>query len=89
MDPDRKGYIEASDVQRLGSDVGKIDNEKQLQQQQGKNLISTDGANAMIETTNHMFAVDAATKNNNDDHKHNQQRLDSSVFQKLFAPPSP
>jgi len=81
MDRDQKGYIEVSDVHRLGSEVENIDNEQQQEE------ISIDGANAMIETTNHIFAAGVATGNNK--YNNNQQRLESSVFQKLFAPPSP
>mmetsp|Transcript_4125 Transcript_4125/g.4678 ORF Transcript_4125/g.4678 Transcript_4125/m.4678 type:complete len:148 (+) Transcript_4125:248-691(+) len=73
IDHDRKGYIDASDIQRLGSDVGKIDNDVQEEV-----TISTDEAKAMIETTNDIFAQ------NNDNH-----RLNPLVFQKILAPPSP
>jgi len=73
IDHDRKGYIDASDIQRLCSDVGKIDNDVQEEV-----TISTDEAKAMIETTNDIFAQ------NNDNH-----RLNPLVFQKILAPPSP
>jgi len=73
IDHDRKGYIDALDIQRLGSEVGKIDNDVQEEV-----TISIDEAKAMIETTNDMFAQ------NNDNHQ-----LNPLVFQKILAPPSP
>jgi len=76
IDHDRKGFIDASDIQRLCSDVVKIDNHVHKEV-----IISTDEAKAMIETTNDMFA------HNTDDGKYHQ--LNPLVFQKLLAPPSP
>jgi hypothetical protein len=79
IDHDRKGYINASDIQRLSNDVGKnIDNNEVV-----TTKISIDEAKAMIETTNDMFAQN----NNNDDD--NNHRLESVVFQKLFTSPFP
>jgi hypothetical protein len=79
IDHDRKGYINASDIQRLSNDVGKnIDNNEVV-----TTTISIDEAKAMIETTNDMFAQN----NNNDDD--NNHRLESVVFQKLFTSPFP
>jgi len=76
IDHDRKGFIDASDIQRLGSDVENVDNNIQEEV-----TISTDEAKAMIETTNDMFAQ-------NEDHGNNHQ-INPLVFQKLLAPPSP
>ncbi|OEU06303.1 hypothetical protein FRACYDRAFT_255226 [Fragilariopsis cylindrus CCMP1102] len=87
IDHDRKGYVNASDVQRLSNDVGNnIDNNKEV-----ATKISMDEAKAMIETTNDMFA---AKNNNNDDgnnngNGNNNHRLNSVVFQKLFTSPFP
>lgn len=76
IDYDLKGYINALDIQRLGNDVGKIENDIQ-----GEVTISIDEADAMIETTNDMIE-----QNKDDDENH---QLNPLVFQKLFAPPSP
>ena len=82
-DHDRKGYVNASDVQRLSNDVGNnIDNNKEV-----ATKISIDEAKAMIETTNDMFA--AKNKNNDDGNGNNNHRLNSVVFQKLFTSPFP
>ena len=87
IDHDRKGYVNASDVQRLSNDVGNnnIDNNKEV-----ATKISIDEAKAMIETTNDMFA--AKNKNNDDGNNNNgnnNHRLNSVVFQKLFTSPFP
>jgi Ca2+-binding EF-hand superfamily protein len=84
IDHDRKGYINASDIQRLSNDVGKnIDNNEVV-----TTKISIDEAKAMIETTNDMFAQNYNNDDNNDDDDNNH-RLESVVFQKLFTSPFP
>ena len=87
IDHDRKGYVNASDVQRLSNDVGNnIGNNKEV-----TTKISIDEAKTMIETTNDLFA--AKNKNNDDGNNNgngnNNHRLNSVVFQKLFTSPFP
>lgn len=78
IDRDQKGYITASDIQRLGTDVGKIDNDIREDV-----TISIDEANAMIETTNRMFQ-----KNQESDNDGKNQKLKEPAFQKLLSSPS-
>jgi hypothetical protein len=75
MDRDQKGYISASDVEGLGRDVEKIE----YQEQKGATM-STDEAHDMIETTNKLFETE------NSDTNENQNRLQPSVFGKIFSP---
>jgi hypothetical protein len=85
IDHDRKGYVNASDVQRLSNDVVG----KNIDSNEVATTVSIDEAKAMIETTNDMFAVQ---NNNNDDdgnNRNNNHRLNSIVFQKLFTSPFP
>lgn len=75
IDRDQKGYITASDIQRLGTDVGKID-------------ISIDEANAMIETTNRMFQKNQKEDAFESDNDGKNQKLKEPAFQKLLSSPS-
>eukprot|EP00536_Pseudo-nitzschia_multiseries_P008400 jgi/Psemu1/66509/estExt_Genemark1.C_2130016 len=78
-----KGYIDASDVVRLGDSVGTFGMDNDLS-------IPIDEANDMIATTNQMFAANPAGGRNSEKHKpnHNHERLDASVWEQMFAPSS-
>lgn len=73
VDYDRKGYINTSDLQRLYSDVGKIEND-------GRENVTISEGEAMIETANTICAHSKDDGNN--------QQLNFVVFQKLLATPS-
>lgn len=77
IDRDQKGYITASDIQRLGTDVGKKDV-----------TISIDEANAMIETTNRMFQKNQKEDAFESDNDGKNQKLKEPAFQKLLSSPS-
>mmetsp|Transcript_12071 Transcript_12071/g.24558 ORF Transcript_12071/g.24558 Transcript_12071/m.24558 type:complete len:660 (+) Transcript_12071:2-1981(+) len=68
--------------------------QQQQQQQQDDDddeiiIISKIEANDMIETTNQMITANTATGSSDEDDNHKRLRvLESSVFEKLFAPPS-
>ncbi len=76
IDRDKKGYITASDVERLGQEVELKDTKGDEIQEQNKLKVSNVEASEMIETTNRMFAQDAMRR----------ERLEPSVFSKLFEP---
>lgn len=80
VDDNQKGYISVSDVEHLGYDVENIGSERENSE------IRTDEAKEMIETTNNIFGGDTGT--GNDEKDGYQQRLQFSVFEKVFAPTS-
>mmetsp|Transcript_4858 Transcript_4858/g.14057 ORF Transcript_4858/g.14057 Transcript_4858/m.14057 type:complete len:209 (+) Transcript_4858:244-870(+) len=90
MDSNGKGYIDASDVVRLGESVGKHETFHHQSHRNHNAEISVDEANDMIVTTNQI--ISAATKAHaKSSEKHNndpEERLDASVWDQLFAPPS-
>ena len=83
-DIEHKGYIVASDVERLRRDVQKIDEWDESQEQE-KFVMSTHDSNEMIETTNMIFAANPSGNTAGIETTEDHQRLHPQVFQRIFA----
>lgn len=86
IDCDQKGYIIASDVQRLRREVQSTDRKWNSRQQENEVKISSHAANEIIETTNKIFSVDTVELMDKNGKNENQQRLLPTVFEKMFTP---
>lgn len=78
VDRKRKGYIDASDVVELESEVvGNRENTNAV-------LSGEEEASDMIETTQRMFGDDGEKKENT---SKRQQLVDAAIFDRIFASP--
>ncbi|VEU33621.1 unnamed protein product [Pseudo-nitzschia multistriata] len=85
IDGNGKGYLDSSDLIRLGDRVGNLTSGKHQIRQYNDIAISETQACDMIETTNQMFAEKGTESKKEND---NRKRLYSTTFEKLFASPT-